>query len=230
MLRPLVAPLVTALALTGCTTGSEGSGGAGGAGAAASSTSSKVSASTSSSDAATSGSPTSSSTSSGTGGLGSELCPTDGPPVGIDVGQRLPSIEVLTCDDVPFNLDDLCGAEELWVFAAHGWCPLCQSVSSKQEAWLDEYAPKGLVAVNILVADGQGNPPTAAFCKQWRDTYGHADVIQLYDPTGAVLQLWPGGSSSLSAFVDKDRVIQSKLVHTSDEATIRANIEALLPP
>lgn len=226
MPRPLVAPLVLTLALTGCTTGSEGSGGAGGADATGSSTSSKG---TSSSDATASGSPTSS-TSSGSGMLGSELCPTDGPPVGVDVGNRLPSIQVLTCDDEPFNLDELCGAGALWVFAAHGWCPLCQSVSKNQEAWVDEYAPKGLVAVNILVADMQNNPPTAEYCKKWRDAYGHEDVIQLYDPTGAVLQLWPGGSSSLSAFVDADRVIQSKTVHTSDEATLRANIEAVLPP
>lgn len=227
MARPALGSAMLAIALlavplAACST-SEGAGGAGGAASSTSATS------TTSGDATTG--VTTSVTGGSTGsGLGSDLCPTEGPPVGIDIGQRLPSIQVLTCDDQPFNLDALCGADALWVFVAHGWCPLCQSVSKNQEAWVDEYAPKGLVAVNILVADAQNNAPDAADCKKWHEAYGHEDVVSLYDPTGAALQLFPGGSSSLSAFVDADRVIQSKTEHTSDEATLREHIEAILPP
>lgn len=229
MLRSLPALAASLVVLVGCTTESTGAGGAGGAGSTTD-TSASTGANGSTSSTGPTTSATSSTSSSSTGGLGPEFCPTDGPPVGVDVGDRLPSLEVMTCDDQKVSLDSLCGANGLWIFAAHGWCPLCQSVSSKQEAIVDEYAPKGLVAVNILVQDGQGNPSSAAFCKQWHETYGHEDVLPLYDPTGNILQLWPGGSSSLSAFVDKDRVIQSKLVHTADEQTIRDNLDGLFAP
>lgn len=229
MLRSLPALAASVLVLVGCTAESAGSGGAGGAGATTNASGATTTVATTTATGVTT-TATSTGSSSSTGGLGAEFCPADGPPVGVDVGDRLPSLEVMTCDDQKVSLDSLCGAEGLWIFVAHGWCPLCQSVSSKQEAIVDEYAPKGLVAVNILVQDGQGNPSSAAFCKQWHETYGHEDVLPLYDPTGNILQLFPGGSSSLSAFVDGDRVIQSKLVHTADEQTIRDNLDGLFAP
>ena len=53
-------------------------------------------------------------------------------------------------------------------------------------------------------------------------------MTRIYDPTGAVLALWPGGSSSLSAFVDHQRIITGKLVHTADTAAIKAGIQKAL--
>jgi hypothetical protein len=161
--------------------------------------------------------------------LGTELCPDDaGIAEGFDVGQRLGGIEVRRCSGEVVSLDAFCGAQALWIFAAHGWCPLCQSVSSEQESIQQEYAAQGLVSVNIVVADGLDDPPDAAYCDLWRSEHGHAEVVTLYDPTGSVLALWPGGSSSLSAFVDADRVIRAKLVHESSVAKIRAELDAAL--
>ncbi len=166
-----------------------------------------------------------------TGGLGPALCPDD-PEVaeGFDVGERLTGVVVKDCAGNDVSLSAFCGAEALWIFAAAGWCPLCQSVSAAQESILDEYAGQGLVAINVVVENGQSEPPTADYCALWRATHGHEDVFTLYDPDGDILALWPGGSTSLSAFVDRDRIIRSKLVHNSNKEAIRDEIEATLAP
>jgi hypothetical protein len=178
---------------------------------------------------------TSASTSSatGTGGgaqigeLGAAYCPSEGPEVGVDVGQRLPSLEVRDCSGNVVSLDDFCGAEGLWIFAAHAWCPSCRSVSENQEAIVDSYAAQGLVGLNIVVEDGSSESTTDAYCELWRETHGHQNVYTLHDPTAELLSLWPGGSTSLSMFVDRDRVIVSKLQYVSNQSTIEAAIDEL---
>lgn len=168
--------------------------------------------------------------SGGQGGLGPELCPglPAGAQVGTDIGDQLPDITVKSCDGTDYSLKELCGAQGLWIFAAHGWCPLCQSVSNNAEFIHDGYAGQTLASVHIIVADAQNNPPDGPYCDLWRSQHGHEDVVTLYDPTGTILQLWPGGSSSLSAFVDENRVITGKLVHTSDITQIKAGIDQAL--
>lgn len=172
---------------------------------------------------------------SDTGGGGStwgaDQCPNPpaGVKVGFDVGDQMGDIVVKDCDGNDVSLKAFCGASALFVFAAYGWCPLCQSVSSAQEAITDSFAGQNVASVNIVVQNGQAAPPDANYCKTWRDAHGHADVVTLFDPTGAVLALWNGGgSSSYSAFIDSDRVIVSTLAHTSDTNAIKAGIEGAL--
>jgi hypothetical protein len=205
---------------TSASSGSAGSGGQGGAGGSATTSS------------GTGGSDTGGAT--GTGGAppwGPDQCPPPpaGVKVGYEVGDQLPDIVVKDCDGNDVSLGAFCGASAFWIFAAHGWCPLCQSVSGQQEALVDGYAGQNVAAVNIVVEDGVSQPPTANYCKVWRDNWGLEDAVPLYDPTGAVLAIWGGpGSSSLSAFVDEDRVIVSKLVHTADVSAIKAGIQGAL--
>jgi hypothetical protein len=186
-------------------------------------------------DPGTGGGPSATTTtaSSGAGGnapLGPHLCPAPDADVeeGFDIGDRLGALTVMDCDGNEVSLEAFCGAEALWIFAAHGWCPLCQNVSENQEAVHDDYAAQGLVSINVVVATGAGETPTASYCALWRETHGQQDVYTFFDPTGEVLALWPGGSSSLSAFVGPDRTILSKLEHVSTESTIRTEIEAAL--
>ncbi|MEJ7730828.1 MAG: hypothetical protein WKG00_16620, partial [Polyangiaceae bacterium] len=120
-----------------------------------------------------------------------------------------------------------CGAEALWIFAAHGWCPLCQSVGKQAETLHDSFAGSGLVSVNVVVQDPDFGPPDAAYCKKWRDLNGLEDVITLFDPEGELLPLW-SDSTSLSAFVSADRRIVSKLEHDSNIEHIAAGIEGAL--
>ncbi len=174
-------------------------------------------------------------TTAGTGGSGAvwgpDQCPATPPgvAVGFDIGDQLGDIVVKDCDGNDVSLTTFCGASALFVFGAFGWCPLCQSVSAQQEALTDELAGQNVASLNVIVENAQGDPPNAEYCKIWRDAYGHEDVVTLYDPTGAILALWDGGgSSSYSAFMDSDRVIVSKLEHTSDLEAIKAGIEGAL--
>lgn len=217
--------LLPALLLPACTdttagsdTGADGGGGSGGAG---------VTTSVGATGTGQGGASATSTTGAGPA-LGPELCPDPAVSVGFDVGQQLADIVVKDCAGNDVSLDTLCGASALWIFAAQGWCPLCKSVSAKQEAIVADYAAEGLVGVNVIVETAQYEPPTAAYCELWRETYGQTEVFTLYDPTGSILALWPGGSSSLSAFIDRDRIVASKLSYEADEATIRAEIEATL--
>ncbi|MFO0757630.1 MAG: hypothetical protein U0359_14130 [Byssovorax sp.] len=191
-------------------------------------------------DPGTGGTATSTSgTTTGSGGSGgaappvwgADQCPATPPgaTVGVETGQQLAPITVLDCDGNPASLDELCGASALWIFAASGTCPFCKSVSAQQEMIHAAYAAKNLASVNILVENGQGKPPDANDCKVWRAKFGQDKVRTYYDPTGTILALWPEpGVTSMSAFVDHDRIIVGKLVHTADLAAIMAGIQGAL--
>lgn len=217
-------------------TGGSGAGGTAGSGATAGSGGAGGETPTGAGGTSTGGNSTggASTGGAGTGGdaptWGPDQCPSppDGVTVGIEVGQQLPELVVKDCDGNDYSLSELCGANGLWLFAAHGWCPLCQNVSSSAEAIHDSFAAQGLATAIIVVETGSSQPPGANYCKTWRDQFGLVDVVTLYDPTGAILEVWPGPSSSLSAFVDSNRVIVSKLYHDGNIATIEANIQEAL--
>lgn len=161
--------------------------------------------------------------------LGPDQCPDAAPgvEVGFEVGNQMPTLIVYDCDGNQTTLDDLCGAEALFLFAAHGWCALCQFVSSYSEEVHQNYASQGLASAIVVVEDEDGTAPDAAYCSAWRDQFGLEDVRVYYDPTGALTNLW-GGSSSLSAFVDRDRLITGKLVYSSSREAIEHGIEDAL--
>lgn len=156
---------------------------------------------------------------------GPDECPATpaGVQVGFEVGDQMPSLIVYDCDGNQTTLDELCGAEAFFLFAAHGWCALCQFVSSYAEEVHHDYASQGLASAIVVVENEDGMAPDAAFCAAWRDQFGLEDVRVYYDPTGALTNLW-GGSSSLSAFVDRDRVITGKLVYSSSREAIEQGI------
>ena len=145
-----------------------------------------------------------------------------------DVGDKLTGIVVKDCDNNDVSLDKFCAADALFIFAAHGWCPLCKKVSSEAEAIHDSFAGMNLASVNIVVETGLGDVPDADYCKLWRDQNKEEDVVTLFDPTGAVLTLWPDDTSSLSAFVDHSCLITGRLMHNSDITMIKAGIQAAL--
>jgi hypothetical protein len=151
---------------------------------------------------------------------------------GFATGQQLPKLTVKDCDGNDYSLDNFCGADGTWVFIAHGWCGICQSVSSNSETLLAGYAGKNVAAVNILVQNASSQPPTATDCKAWRDTFKLKNVIALYDPTGVTLGIASefGTTSAISGFLDKDRVIRSKIHHNGDQTLIKAGIDQSLTP
>lgn len=144
------------------------------------------------------------------------------------VGERLPSLTVKRCDGSDVALDSFCGADALYIFVAHGWCPLCKRVSAREEEIHDSFTGVNLAAVNVVVETGLNEEPDGAYCDLWRSTNHQEDVVTLYDPEGVSLSLWEEDTSSLSAFVDKDCLITGKLTHNSDIDMIKAGIQAAL--
>ena len=163
---------------------------------------------------------------------GPSLCPTlpAGKTVGLASGQQLAKLTVKDCDGNDYALENVCGSSATWLFVAHGWCPYCKSVSKNAEATLASYAGKNVAAVNILVESAASQPPTMTDCKAWRDIHGLTNVVALYDPDGVTKGLFDAGSSALSVFIDRDRVIRGKIIHTDDVAMIKAGIDGALAP
>lgn len=144
-------------------------------------------------------------------------------------GTPLGRIVVKDCEGRDVSLDRFCGADALWVFAAHGWCPHCQAVSAEAESIMASYADRNVAAVNVLVESPKGEAPTAEDCKAWARRFGLGrNVVPLYDPTGmALLGLWDGPTTALSVFVSKDRTIAGK-THLDDADILRAGIDVAL--
>lgn len=171
-------------------------------------------------------------TSDGGATWGAAKCPglPAGKTVGLETGQQLARLTVKDCDGNDYSLESVCGSSATWLFVAHGWCPYCKSVSKDAETTLSTYAGKNVAAVNVLVENAASQPPTMTDCKAWRDTYGLTNVIALYDPDGVTRGLFNEGSSALSVFLDRDRVIRGKIIHTDDVTAIKAGIDGALAP
>jgi len=161
---------------------------------------------------------------------GASKCPAlpAGKQSGLDTGQQLAQLTVKDCDGNDYALENVCGASATWLFVAHGWCPYCRNATKSSEALLASYAGKNVAFVNVLVQNAQSQPPTMVDCKAWRDTYKLTNVIALYDPAGVTLGLFNAGSSALGVYMDKDRVIRSKTIHTDDQTAIKAGIDGAL--
>lgn len=156
-------------------------------------------------------------------------CPDGGDNYGTKVGDTLGSVTLKTCEGEDFSLDALCGADATWIFVAHGWCPRCRAATKLAEALHDEFQANGsnIATVNILIEDTQQRPPDGDDCAGWRGTYGHEDVITLYDPKGTMMRFWEEQYTALSLFVSGDRVITGK-AHTDQDAGLRSGIETAL--
>jgi len=174
------------------------------------------------------------------GGVGNPTNPAWGPTkcpalpagkqVGLATGQQIAQLTVKDCDGNDYALENVCGADATWLSVSHGWCPYCRSSTQNSESILASYAGKNVAAVNVLVQNAQSQPPTMTDCKAWRDTYKLTNVIALYDPAGVTLGLFDAPSSALGVYLDKDRVIRSKTVHTSDTDLIKGGIDGALAP
>jgi hypothetical protein len=163
---------------------------------------------------------------------GSSKCPAlpAGKQAGLMTGQQLPPLTVKDCDGNDYALENVCGASATYLFVAHGWCPYCRNATKSSETLLASYAGKNVAFVNVLVENAQSQPPTMTDCKAWRDTYKLTNVIALYDPTGVTKGLFDAGSSALGVYMDDERVIRSKTIHTDDQTAIKGGIDGALQP
>ena len=79
----------------------------------------------------------------------------------------------------------------------------------------------------VLVQTSRRQAPSERDCRQWREQYGHADVLTLYDPVNAWQILPEEPYTALSVFVDKGRVITQKF-HSDVQPQVEGAIQAAL--
>jgi hypothetical protein len=162
-------------------------------------------------------------------GNGPNACPAPaaGVDVGTFVGDALPDLTVKDCDGNDVSLKQYCGANAMWLYVVHTWCPHCNKVGDYAEKLASSYTSKNVVSLQIVYQNAKHAPATAEDCKQWRDDKNLSNAITLYDPGGVTKQLNDSTFTSLSLYIDKQRIIRGKS-HTDDDASIRQGIDALL--
>jgi thiol-disulfide isomerase/thioredoxin len=148
---------------------------------------------------------------------------------GVATGQQLKDIVLKDCDGNDYPLAKTCGADATWLAVLHAWCPHCKKIASFSEAVATSYAGKNLAAIQVVVESPDSKPPTQADCKAWRDGYGLKNIVTLYDPNPRqnTLKLFDTSSTSLTVYIDKNRVIKKKL-YTDVKASITREIDAAL--
>jgi hypothetical protein len=156
-------------------------------------------------------------------------CPAtpDGVVVGLATGQQLKGVKVKDCKGNDHTLDELCDSKFMWLYLVHQWCPHVKKVSTYAEQMARDYESKGVVSVHVIVQNADRELPTSDDCQSWEDDHGYNSVRLFYDPTGAIKALMPSEYTSLSAFVDEERIIKGKS-NTDDETQLRASLDALV--
>ena len=163
-------------------------------------------------------------------GWGPDKCPEL--PEGVDAGtlvdEQITNLVFKSCEGTEVALSEVCGADALWLVAAHAWCPHCQQLASFSESLHDRYAARGLASLHVLVEYDPDEAPDADDCSEWRARYEMDQVITLYDDTGASDPLFEQNFTALNVFVDRDRIIRNK-IHSDIEGEIEAAIFETLP-
>ncbi|MBW2456569.1 MAG: TlpA family protein disulfide reductase [Deltaproteobacteria bacterium] len=152
-----------------------------------------------------------SSTSSGTSS-GGPSCGAAVQPFGIDpgAGESVPDLEVTACDGTRVTLDELrCPASLTLLSVGAGWCQPCQEEAPMLEAAAAELGDEGVVIVQILFEDGDGDPATSLFCQQWTDAFDLTIPVYV-DPLGQSTELFDQAATPLNVVVDREgRVLWS---------------------
>ncbi len=140
------------------------------------------------------------------GGCAQEQCPPAGP-YGLDPGDILQDVELLTCDGQPVRLHDLCGADTGYIALFADWCPTCAKFIAQMSGVYKAHADEGLSAIAVLISDAQGDPPTALACKQWQEDKDLTMTV-VYDPLGK-MEIY--GKKETTVVTDRD----ARIVHRS---------------
>lgn len=128
----------------------------------------------------------------------------------LNVGQRLPELEVLTASGAPTSIVAHLGSRLTLVSFLHGtWCPDCVSQLYRLQRRRRELTDVGVEAV-VLVRD---RPETlAAFLLSARPCL---EYTVLADPTGAAYRRVGAGGHTMILAVGPDRTIR-RILHWAD--------------
>lgn len=131
-------------------------------------------------------------------------------------------MSVIDCDTgEPASIDELCGANATWIFAAHSHCPTCKATAGFTGDVANANADQGVAVAHILYDD------VNVSCAAWKAGYalGGLPNVRVYeDPTGAVwAALRTSNYTAPSVFLDRSRVVTHK-----EHGLQRSGVEAQL--
>lgn len=111
---------------------------------------------------------------------------------GMGIGSKIGDFSAMTDGGNVLNLHQFCGqAKAVWLVTVAGWCTACDSYAPQaNEMWM-QYKDQGLQLIFVLGEDPQGNPPSAAYGKQWAQNHQVTAPIML-DPS------WKGLDSKIT--------------------------------
>jgi len=85
------------------------------------------------------------------------------------------------------------------------WCPPCQEEAPAIEAASVDLAESGVVIVEVMLENNEGDYPTAEDCGEWADAYGATHPI-VADPADTFVDMLNGGYPTLPV-LDRDMTI-----------------------
>lgn len=139
-------------------------------------------------------------------------------PWGLDAGERALDVEFTDCAGEVASLHGLCGGPAL-IVNWYGWCPSCEENAELARSLADELP--GLAVAVVLEDDPLAESPEPEYCAAYEESRPSAARVWL-DPTGALERY---GETDLVLVLEADGTI-GFVDQTSDEATIRAAVEA----
>lgn len=162
----------------------------------------------------------------GASSWGSAACGGPASEVGFAVGDHIGALSVLDCTTgKPATIDELCGANATWIFAAHSHCPTCKATAGFTDDVANAFADQGVAVAHILYDD------VNVSCAVWAKAYGLEGLpnVKVYqDPTGAVwAALKTSNYTAPSAFLDGNRVITHK-AHGLTREGVEAQLKVAL--
>lgn len=164
------------------------------------------------------------------------------PPYGTLVGRSFSDFTLNDCNGTPheFYAEGYCRAEHTFtvISIAAGWCMPCQYESSQfTDTIVNQYGPRGVRLIQILVQDPDHNPPGGAFCNQWVNTYNltvtpnAAGVgnYELLDPAQITNAFFPDNALPSTIIIDSEGVIRYYEDGTTESlAGLTAKLDCLL--
>lgn len=153
-------------------------------------------------------------------------CAPPGASVGFELGDSLGDLGIKDCDTgAAATVDEVCGADAAWIFAAHTHCPTCQATAAFTDDVAKAVSDKN-VAVIQLVYDDNGTS-----CAEWRANYALAGIsnVRVYaDPGGKAFgKLKSSNFTAASAFINANRVVTHK-EHGLTKTKVLSQVEAAL--
>ncbi len=141
---------------------------------------------------------------------------------GLEVGNRAPDFELFNLDNQQVSLSDFRGQPVLLNFWAT-WCWPCRSEMSYLQQINEEWSKKGLVLLAVDV--GENKATVEGYLSD-----NKLDLPILLDTNAIILMMYKITNIPTTFFIDKDGIIQEKIIGAfPNKESIEIELEKIVP-